>query len=78
VKCPGWKRINAERWRIFEGNTRPVMTEEQKTVKKKREELARVLESLRSPLSPGIARELRNQVAILEREISELESAAGC
>jgi hypothetical protein len=40
VKCPGWKRINAERWRIFEGNTRPVMTEEQKTVKKKREELA--------------------------------------
>jgi hypothetical protein len=19
VKCPGWKRINAERWRIFEG-----------------------------------------------------------
>ena len=37
---------------------------------------ARVLERLRSPpLSHGIARELRKQQAILEREIGELERA---
>jgi hypothetical protein len=41
---------------------------------RKREELARVLERLRSPgLRQGIARELRKHVAILEREIAELE-----
>jgi hypothetical protein len=50
------------------------MTEEQKTLKKKREELARVMERLASPqLSHGMARELRKHVAILEREVSELE-----
>ena len=39
----------------------------------KREQLARVLEHLQSPeLSHGIARELRKQQAILEREIAEL------
>ncbi len=74
VKSPNWKRINANRWRIFEDNTKPAMTKEQKTLKKKREELARVMERLASPnLSPGIARELRKQVTILEREIAELE-----
>ena len=41
---------------------------------RKREELARVLERLQSPgLRQGIARELRKHVAILEREIAELE-----
>ena len=46
----------------------------QQTLVKKREELARVLEWLRSPqLSHGMARELRKHVAILEREIAELE-----
>jgi hypothetical protein len=44
VKCPQWKRINAERWRIFEGPRRPALTEAQKTLARKREELARVLE----------------------------------
>jgi hypothetical protein len=49
---------------------------EQKTLKKKHEELARVLESLRSPdLRPGIARELRKHVTILERKIAELEQS---
>jgi hypothetical protein len=74
VKCPGWKRINAERWRIFEGPRKPELTEAQKTLARKRQELARVIEHLRSPpLSHGIARELRKQQAILEREIVELE-----
>jgi ATP-dependent DNA ligase len=27
VKCPGWKRINAKRWRIFEGLGKPELTE---------------------------------------------------
>ena len=77
TKCPGWKRINAERYRLFEGPPRkPELTEAQKTLAKKRAELARVLERLRSPpLSHGIARELRKQQAILEREIAELELA---
>ncbi len=44
TKCPGWKRTNAERWRIFEGPRKPELTEAQKTLAKKREELARVLE----------------------------------
>jgi hypothetical protein len=43
---------------------------------RKREELAGVLEELKTPgLRQGIARELRKQVAILEREIAELEQA---
>jgi hypothetical protein len=76
VKCPAWKRINAERWRIFEAPSKPALTEAQKTLAKKRQELARVIERLRSPpLSQGMARELRKQQAILEREIAELEQA---
>ena len=60
--------------RIFEGPRKPELTEAQKTLAKKREELARVLERLRSPgLTQGMARELRKHVAILEREIAELE-----
>ena len=46
---------------------KPELTEAQKT-------LARVLERLRSPpLSHGVARELKKQKAILEREIAEME-----
>jgi hypothetical protein len=44
------------------------------TLARKRLELARVIERLRAPgLRQGIARELRSHVAILEREIVELE-----
>jgi bifunctional non-homologous end joining protein LigD len=74
TKCPQWKRINAERWRIFEGPTKPELTEAQKTLAKKRAEPARVLERLQDPdVRPGMAKELRKHVAILEREIAELE-----
>jgi ATP-dependent DNA ligase len=76
TKCPGWKRINAERHKLFEVPRKPEQTEAQKTLAKKRAELARVVERLRSPpLSHGMARELKKQVAILEREIAELEQA---
>jgi hypothetical protein len=62
------------RHKLFEGPRKPELTEPQKALTKKREELARVLERLRSPpLSHGIARELRKQQATLEREIAELE-----
>jgi hypothetical protein len=71
TKCPDWRRINSERWRIF---NQPEPTERQRALVRKREELARVLDQLRTPgLRQGIARELRKHVAILEREIAELE-----
>jgi hypothetical protein len=58
---------------VPEGNKKPALTEEQKTLIRKRQELARVRERLQDPdLRPGIARELRKHVAILEREIAEL------
>jgi hypothetical protein len=58
------KRLSAAPW----------PPEAQKTLARKRQELARVTDSLRSPdLSPGMARELRKHVAVLEREIAELE-----
>ena len=76
TKCPGWKRSNSERYHLFEGPEARA-DRAQKTLAKKRAELARVIERLRSPpLSHGIARELRKQQAILEREIAELEHAA--
>ena len=55
---------------------KPAVSEEEKTLKKKREELARVLARLQDPnVSPGIAKELRKHVAILEAEIAELVGA---
>ena len=59
---------------VRETPRKPELTEAQKTLAKKREELARVIERLRShALSQGMARELRKHVAILEREIAELD-----
>jgi hypothetical protein len=65
---------NAERWRIVEGPRKSVLTGAQKTLAKKREELAAFQDRLR--LRHGIARELRKQQSILEREIVELEREA--
>ena len=71
VKCPDWKRVNAERWQAFEKAPEP--SEDETQLQKKRAELARVLERLDDPnLRPGIARELRKHVATLEREIAGL------
>ena len=76
TKCEGWARDNTERYRLFEGTTKkPELTEEQKVLVRKRQELARVRERLQDPeLRPGITRELRRHVAVLEREIAELET----
>jgi hypothetical protein len=74
TKCPDWKRVNTGRHKLFEGRRKPELTEAQKTLAKKRQELARVLDRLQSPgLTQGMERELRRHVAILEREIAELE-----
>ena len=75
-KCPGWKRINAERYRLFEGPPRkPELTEAQKTLAKKRAGARQGARASGGLLRPGIARELRKHVAILEREIAELTKA---
>ena len=48
---------------------KPELTEAQKTLARTRQELARVLDRLRSPpLSHGMARELRKNTGSLERE----------
>ena len=77
-KCPNWRRDNAHRHKLFEGNKRkPELTEGQKALIKKHEELARVQERLTDPdQRPGLARELRKQVATIEREIAELGGKA--
>ena len=62
--------------RVLEGvgNKKPDLTEEQKVLIRKREQLRRVRECLKDPnLRPGIARDLRKHIVILEREIAELE-----
>jgi hypothetical protein len=59
-KCSNWKRDNAERYRLFEEPKKPELSERERGLKKKREELARVQELLQaSDLRPGITRELR-------------------
>jgi hypothetical protein len=73
-KCPNWKRENAERYRLFENKRKPEPNPRERDLKKKREELGRVLENLQDAnLTLGLARELRKHVAILGREIAELE-----
>ena len=55
---PDWERINAARHTLFEAPRK--LTEAQKALAKKRQELARVLERLSAPgLSQGMARELQ-------------------
>jgi bifunctional non-homologous end joining protein LigD len=74
VKTDGWREANQFRHKMFEGNKKPELSEEQKTLIKKRQELARVQERLQDPdVRPGMAKELRRHIAILEKEIAELE-----
>jgi hypothetical protein len=50
------------------------LTDDQTVLIRKRQELSRVRERLQDPdLRPGIARELRTHVAVLETEIAELQ-----
>jgi bifunctional non-homologous end joining protein LigD len=74
TKCPGWKRANEHRHKLFEVARKSEPSEDEKALAKKRVELARVQERLRDPdLRPGLAREFRKHVEILEREIAAFE-----
>lgn len=76
MKSDRWRQANQFRQKMFEGNWKPEPSPHERDLKKKREELARVLQRLQDPDErPGIARELRKHIAMLEREIAELEQA---
>ena len=74
IKCEGWRVENQFRHKMFEGRKKPTeLTERDRALVRKREELGRVRERLRdTELSQGTVRELSKHVAILEREIAEL------
>ena len=61
---------------MFEGPRKPALTEAQRTLARKRQEAhARTGTAASAGLSAGMAREIAQAVAILEREIAELEQA---
>ena len=71
-----WRQANQFWHKMLEGNWKPEPSPHERDLKKKREELARVLERLQDPaLRPGLARELRRRIAVPEKEIAELERA---
>jgi ATP dependent DNA ligase-like protein len=73
AKCPQWKRDNAERYRIFEKPSAPAPSE--RTLQRRKTELARVRESLARPgLRVGMKDALRAQVRVLVEEIAALEA----
>ena len=49
AKCANWKRENAERHRLFENNKKSEPSEREGELKRKHDELARVLERLETP-----------------------------
>src|SRR5262245_31047252 len=75
TKCNGGRGANQFRHKMFEGRKKPSeLTERDRALVRKREELARVQERMLDPdLSQGPARELTKQRALLEREIAALE-----
>jgi len=78
TKCNGWREANQFRHKLFEGPRKQEPDPRVRELKKKREELARVVARLQDPdVSPGIVKELRKHVAILEAEIAELEVVPG-
>ena len=52
VKCPNWRRANADRGQLFEALRKPEPSARERELAKKRAELARVLERLHAP-DPG-------------------------
>jgi hypothetical protein len=76
-KCARWRRANVDRGKLFERPQKPTLTEGKRALIRRREQLRRAQERLRdADLRPAVARELSRNVAILEREIAELERAA--
>src|SRR5262245_61452801 len=74
TKCQGWREANQFRHKLFEGRRKEEPDPRERDLKKKRDELDRVVGCLKGPdLSPVMARGLRKQAAILEAQIAELE-----
>lgn len=62
------------RHKRIESPRKPELAQAQKTLAKKRDELARMQERLQMPpMSGRVARELRKHVALLERELAALQ-----
>jgi hypothetical protein len=78
TKCVAWKRANANRHKLFEDPKKPpAPTENERTLERKRAELARVRASLARPgLGPGLAAASKAQEKALLWEIEELEANA--
>lgn len=76
TKTEGWRKSNEFRHKLFEGCKKLTeLTERDRALVRKREELARICERLRdADLGQAVARELRRHQAVLEREIAELEA----
>jgi hypothetical protein len=79
TKCPDRKRINAERWRIFEGQPKPpVPTERESDLERKRAELARVRATLaRAGLRAGLFAAMKAQERLLSEVIEDLKRTPG-
>jgi len=66
------------RHKLFEGPRKQEPDPRVRELKKKRDELARVVERLQDPdVSPGMVKELRKHVAILEAAIARLTARPG-
>jgi bifunctional non-homologous end joining protein LigD len=75
LKCEGWRRRNQYRYRVFEKpQSAPATTEREKTLRRRKTELARVQERLADPeLRPGLKAAHKAQERLLLQEIAELE-----
>jgi len=74
-KCPDWKRDDANRYKLFEKPPRPpATTERERTLQRRKAELARVQERLADPeLRQGLKAAHKAQERLLLQEIAELE-----
>jgi hypothetical protein len=72
TKCAGWARDNQERYRVFEKPA--ALTERERALRRKWEELSRVRASLAKPgLRAGLFATFKAQEQALLEEIAELE-----
>ena len=70
-----WKRLNADRGKLFEGPRETEPNPRERNLKKKREELVRVSASLGRPgLRAGLSATLNAQERMLLQEIAELDA----
>jgi bifunctional non-homologous end joining protein LigD len=75
TKCAAWRRENQFCHKLFEGHKKPpALTEREKTLQRRKVELARIQEGLAEPaLRAGMKAALKAQERALLQEIAELE-----